>query len=258
MKLLFGRIWRVIYPALVLFGAYFAVYVVAIFSYGSFFSAKYPDLNSFMAAAGDAVSITALLAGGLAAYLFYRKDYPVEFGTLYDSPKYIISIIILAVFLSHGLNILVSLINCTGFLGTYSQVSQNTGAAAIIITVIKTVILAPVAEELTFRGLIFRRMEIYTSFWPAAIVSSVLFGLYHMNLLQGIYAFLYGIILCLVYKRFRNIFAPLIMHAAANAFTLLVTYLGLDYPSIPVYMAVMAFSLGMSAAAYFVIIRKTP
>ncbi len=252
-----GKIWRIIYPALLLFGTYFAVYIVAIFSYGSFFSAKYPDLDSFMAAAGDIVSIASLLIGGLVVYYFYKKDYPVEFRMLTDSPKYIILIIILAVFLSHGLNILVSLVNYSGFLGTYSQGVQSTAAAAVIITVIKTVILAPIAEELTFRGLIFRRMEVYTSFWPAAIVSSVLFALYHMNLLQGIYAFLYGIVLCLIYSKFRNILAPLIMHAAANAFTLVFTYLGLDYPSIPVYIAVMAVSLGISAALYFWINKST-
>ncbi|MBE6017158.1 MAG: CPBP family intramembrane metalloprotease [Lachnospiraceae bacterium] len=252
-----GKIWRIIYPEFLLFGTYFAVYIVAIFSYGSFFSAKYPDLESFMAAAGDIVSITSLLIGGLVVYYFYRKDYPVEFRTLTGSPKYIIALIILAVLLSHGLNILVSLVNYSGFLGTYSQGVQSTAAAAVIITVIKTVILAPIAEELTFRGLIFRRMEAYTSFWPAALVSSALFALYHMNLLQGIYAFIYGIVLCLIYRKFRNILAPLIMHAAANAFTLVFTYLKLDYPSIPVYIAVMLAALGISAVMYLWIYKST-
>ena len=253
---LIGKIWRVIYPALVLFGTYLAVYIVAIMTYGSIFAGKYPDLESFMADAGDIVSIAALTIGAVIEFIFYRKDYPVEFKLLYESPKYIIFLIILAIALSHGLNILVSLVNMTGVLGTYSQVQAGGDALSIVTTVLKTVILAPIAEELAFRGLVFRRMELYTSFWPAALVSSLLFALYHMNLLQGVYAFLYGIMLCLVYRVFRNILATLIMHAAANAFTLIFIYLGLDYPGIPVYVTVMVAAFAISAVIYFLVVRK--
>lgn len=252
----FGKFWRIIYPAFLLFGSYFAVYIIAILAYGTFFHAKYPDIDRFMHSAGDIVSLTALIVGGIAVYYFYRKDYPVEFKLFTDSPKYIIFTVILGAALGHGLNILVSLVNISGFLGTYNSQAPAGSAAVIAVTVIKSVVLAPVAEELTFRGLIFRRTEAYVSFWPAALVSSVLFGLYHMNLLQGIYAFLYGIMLCLVYKTFRNILAPMIMHAAANAFALISAYTGLDYHGIPVYIAVMAAAFGISAAIYFRVIRR--
>lgn len=251
-----GKIWRVLYPAIVLFGSYLAVYIAAIMAYGSFFAGRYESLEDFMAAAGDIVSVTALIVGGLVCYLFYRKDYPVEFGLLTESPKYVISIILLAVFLGHGLNILVSLVNLGGFLGSYSQSTQMLTAGGVVMTIIKSVILAPIAEELAFRGLTFRRMELYTSFWPAAVVSSLLFALYHMNLLQGIYAFPFGLMLCLVYRVFRNIIAAIIMHAAANAFTVLFMLTGLDYPAVWVYVAVMTAAFAVSAILYCLVIRN--
>ena len=255
-KKLPGRIWRVVYPALLLFGAYFAVYIVAILTYGTFFSSQYDTIESFMSAAGDIISGAALVAGGLAVYYIYRKDYVVSGKWLFNTPKYLIFTILFAILSCHGLSILVSLVNYSGLLGTYTQTATMLSTSGLIITIFKSVILVPLAEEVTFRGLVFRRMELYTSFWPAALVSAALFGLYHMNLLQGIYAFLYGILLCLVYRIFRNLWATIAMHAAANAFSVLFQYSGLDYPSVPVYCAVMTACLAGAAAIYLLILKK--
>ncbi len=58
-----------------------------------------------------------------------------------------------------------------------------------------TVVLAPLTEEVLFRGLI--RTELRTHMKPraAALLGALLFGLYHGNISQGIYAFLLA--LCL-------------------------------------------------------------
>ena len=46
------------------------------------------------------------------------------------------------------------------------------------------------------------------------------------------------------------------MHAAANAFTLIFMYLGLDYPGIPVYVAVMLGTFAVSAVIYFLVLKR--
>jgi hypothetical protein len=84
-------------------------------------------------------------------------------------------------------------------------------------------VIIPCMEELIFRGLIFRRMRTYAIFSLAALISAVLFGIYHMNLLQFIYATCLGLLLAYVYEQFRTIFAPILLHAAANAFSILIS-----------------------------------
>ncbi len=101
-------------------------------------------------------------------------------------------------------------------------------------------------------------MKGYTNFWIAAVVSSVLFGLYHMNLAQGIYAFLFGILLCLVYRAFENLFAPIMLHFSANLLSVILTYTKAAYPSQTVYIISMVVMFLISAAVYFFVIRKIP
>ena len=56
----------------------------------------------------------------------------------------------------------------------------NTSTAVVAILVFFTVLCAPVIEETMFRGLFLRVVMNRTGFWPAAIISSVVFGLFHV------------------------------------------------------------------------------
>ena len=51
---------------------------------------------------------------------------------------------------------------------------------SIIVLVLVAVVLAPVAEELMFRGLLLRTFMHRMRFWPAALLSTLLFGAFHM------------------------------------------------------------------------------
>lgn len=254
---MFRKFWRVVYPAFVLFASYLAIYIAAMLIYDAFFRSSFSDLNAFMLKWQDLVSSLALVLGGIVSFIIYRKDHVTPSDSIRSHPVYLVPVIICGVLASHGLSILVSLLGMTGVLGTYTQTEQMISTSGVLITILKSVILAPLAEEITFRGLVFRRMKEYTSFWPAALVSSLLFGLYHMNLMQGIFAFIYGLLLCAIYDRFKNLWAPIAMHAAANLISILIQVIGLSYPSIPVYILVMCITLAASAAL-LVLIRRSP
>lgn len=58
----------------------------------------------------------------------------------------------------------------------------------------------------------------------AAAASSLMFGIYHGNPVQGIYAFLIGLLLCLVYERTGKLTAAVLFHGAGN----LAVYLLID------------------------------
>ncbi len=74
----------------------------------------------------------------------------------------------------------------------------------------------PVIEELIFRiglyGFLYRKM----GFRAAALISSLVFGIYHMNVVQCVYAFCMGVILCVLYRRDNRVFVPICVHMGAN------------------------------------------
>ncbi len=92
----------------------------------------------------------------------------------------------------------------------------NTDAVPGIIMVLIVAILGPLAEELMFRCMIFRTLRKGFTFWPAAIISAAMFGIFHMDLIQGTYAFCFGIFLAYVYDKNWSLFAVWLMHGLFN------------------------------------------
>ena len=93
-------------------------------------------------------------------------------------------------------------------------------SSTLWLSVFTVVIAAPLAEEFLFRGLCFRRMRETVPFAQSALASAILFGAYHGNLLQAIYGFLLGLLFAWSYERYRSLLAPVVLHMAANAFSL--------------------------------------
>lgn len=120
-----------------------------------------------------------------------------------------------------GLNQLMNLLHLTELPGSYETARQvlfsGTRAASIVVLGF----LVPMAEELMFRGVIFGHLRQAAGYMPAVIFSAFLFGVYHGNVVQGIYAFLTGLLLAYVCERFQSILAPFFFHSAANIFVYL-------------------------------------
>jgi membrane protease YdiL (CAAX protease family) len=79
------------------------------------------------------------------------------------------------------------------------------------------VVLGPIMEELVFRGLIYRFARLALPFWGANILQAALFAVYHGNIVQGIYAFIFGIVLGYIAHRGHGIRYSLFTHIAINA-----------------------------------------
>ena len=78
-------------------------------------------------------------------------------------------------------------------------------------------ILAPVSEEMVFRGAILRRLlSCYASPWLAIAVSAFLFGLVHGNAPQFVHAMVIGMLLGWLYWRTGSILPGLVVHRANN------------------------------------------
>jgi membrane protease YdiL (CAAX protease family) len=84
-----------------------------------------------------------------------------------------------------------------------------TGALTVIV-------IAPVCEEIFFRGFVYRVLRVRASFWVAALIDGVLFGLVHgVNVVLPVLIFL-GVVLCWVFERTGTLFATIAIHALNN------------------------------------------
>lgn len=113
--------------------------------------------------------------------------------------------------------------------GTYQEVAESIYSGTWFDITIRTVVLAAFLEEFMIRGLCYRAFSQVAGRIVGMIVSSVIFGLIHGNLLQGIYAFLLGILFSYIYDCFgRKMPAPILAHMSAN----IVSVLGSILPSV--------------------------
>lgn len=79
------------------------------------------------------------------------------------------------------------------------------------------VVWSPLAEELVFRAMVFRTLRKGFSFPAAAVLSGVLFGVYHMNVVQGVYAALIGVLLAFAYEKTNSLWGCYLLHFMFNA-----------------------------------------
>lgn len=78
------------------------------------------------------------------------------------------------------------------------------------------VILAPIAEEVFFRGVVFNAWLREAGRTVAYVGSSALFAVIHLSLVAVAPIFLLGLALAWVYRRTGNLLAPIAMHATVN------------------------------------------
>jgi len=84
--------------------------------------------------------------------------------------------------------------------------------------VIVTSVIGPILEELIFRKIIFGSLYEKYSFWPAALVSSLLFAVVHMELEHLLLYTAMGLTFAFLYAKTGRIFVPIFAHVAMNTF----------------------------------------
>lgn len=88
-------------------------------------------------------------------------------------------------------------------------------------------IIVPITEEMFFRGLIYGRLRQAMKPIVANLISSIIFGIFHGNVVQGVYAFFIGFILALVYEKTNLLPLSILGHALINTTGMALPLLGL-------------------------------
>ncbi len=101
-------------------------------------------------------------------------------------------------------------------------VDTITGVNSSWILLLAVIVVAPIGEELLFRGVI--QGYGLKNFAPVLAIGlqALIFGLYHGNIIQGVYAFFMGVVLGFVAHKTQTILTSMVLHISVNASLLLV------------------------------------
>lgn len=86
-------------------------------------------------------------------------------------------------------------------------------AALAILGLLGMVVVAPVVEEIVFRGVLLHRWQAKWGTGRAVAASSVLFGLLHIDVLGSIF---FGVVMAALYVHTRTLLVPMACHALNN------------------------------------------
>jgi len=98
----------------------------------------------------------------------------------------------------------------------YSNLMNRMTEGNTITTYVLILILGPIAEELLFRGVILNKLNRLLPFYLANIIQAILFGLFHMNLVQSSYTIFIGLVFGYVAYRYHTICASILCHMFFN------------------------------------------
>lgn len=96
-----------------------------------------------------------------------------------------------------------------------SSVSEVSTYGGLFISMLITVVGAPIMEELFFRAIIFKRISRKFNIYIGIVISSLVFGLLHIEL-AVIGAFIFGLACCILYIKYKNILIPMTVHFLNN------------------------------------------
>ena len=123
-------------------------------------------------------------------------------------------------------NMLVAILQTTLNYQQYQEtMDQMTSGKSLWFLLLCMGVIAPLAEEIVFRWLIYLRLRDYLPMAGAAVISGLIFGIYHGNLVQAVYAGILGMIFACFLEITGDIKTSVLLHMGANIWSLLSTYL---------------------------------
>lgn len=144
-----------------------------------------------------------------------------------------------------------------------ADASAQAGRVSLPLGILIYGVLSPLAEETVFRGITLQRLYLLchekksgkTAFLLAAGLSSLLFGIYHGSLVQGLYAAAMGFLFCLFLALGGNLFRVIVLHGGANVMTLFLSQAGTFRKASASVMA-GAFGIAFCCGGYVLFSRK--
>lgn len=163
------------------------------------------------------ISILAYLIFFVIGVFWYKRmraggKYPVWNQQKNLNLSVLLKLAVLGIFVQFAISFLLNLVYIVrpDVMQNYTKVMESLGSGnPSLFSVFYVVITAPIVEEMLMRGLCLVILRKEFPFWVANIIQAFYFGVIHLNLVQGIYAFLLGMVLGAVVKRYGTLKASM-------------------------------------------------
>ncbi|MCL2096041.1 MAG: CPBP family intramembrane metalloprotease [Oscillospiraceae bacterium] len=163
-------------------------------------------------------------------FLVFRKQWKLElFWKIGERKPWIDSSVIIMCF---GLGISANLF-ISGFLTLLpitepEQPFEMLLGDNLALMLISLAVCAAFLEEIIFRGIVQKRLFRMTNPVNAVVLQAFIFGVVHLSLYQGAYAFILGLLIGVVYYWYDSIWVPVTIHFAFNATSVMLYYIAGD------------------------------
>lgn len=138
--------------------------------------------------------------------------------------------------------------------------SSGLGNTVTVPLFLYAVLLGPICEELIFRGVTMRLARQAVPFFFANLLQAVLFGAFHMNWMQGCYAFALGLLLGFVCEKGGSIYYSILLHILFNFWGTVVSQMFGETDDealiVTVILTGMIFSLGIGLTLFVLGMRR--
>ncbi|MBQ5430540.1 MAG: CPBP family intramembrane metalloprotease [Lachnospiraceae bacterium] len=157
-------------------------------------------------------------------YLFYKRapilrlSYPATRRDWLLEGGYILGIACLGL----KINLMVAGLDLLEYSSSYGKSAYILHTGGMFLRILVLGILIPLLEELLFRGVILGQLLNFCDIKWGIIISSVLFGILHFNVVQFLYAAVMGSLLGLLYAKTRHVWATWIAHGLCNLLVLFI------------------------------------
>jgi len=131
--------------------------------------------------------------------------------------KEIVNVVFTQICISIGATLLILAVFCIIDIDTANSLNNASDEVIknTLISFVVTVIGAPIVEELLFRVVFFKRLSKIFDVYVGMVISSILFGILHVEL-AVVGAVIFGIANCILYLKYRNILIPMTVHFLNN------------------------------------------
>lgn len=203
-----------------------AVYSVAASVYFMLNPGSGIDPTELIFSCSDQISLfsgVAAIVLLLAFFLLCRKNPLRETGFVATRGRYVFTAIALTPILYAAVTVVLGFLP-EEWLADYAEASAALNQTGLLMT-IATVLVAPVVEEVVFRGLVLSRLRRAMPGWLAVLISALVFGLCHGQIVWMAYAFVLGVIFGFMALRARSIWPSLCAHILFNGIGQIAVYL---------------------------------
>lgn len=103
---------------------------------------------------------------------------------------------------------------------TYGNIDISGNVGATVMIVVASVFMAPVFEEIIYRGVLFNGLKSERGALKAAFISAAAFMLMHLSPVQVVFQFSLGLVGAFIVHKSGRLFPSMLMHATANSLAL--------------------------------------